>query len=277
MTAHYDVGVLPARPKKPKDKASVEAGVRFAQSYIIGRLRNRTFFSLDEASVAVTEVMTAMNTRPMRKLGVSRADLLESLDRPALRALPLADYEYAEWRLVRVGIDYHVELDSFYYSVPHALIREQVDARITTRTIELFHRGKRVAAHQRRYGGAARHGTDVEHMPRTHRFYAEWSPERFRRWGADIGPETEGLILAILSRRPHPEQGFRTCIGVMRLYKALANNRAESVSAYALAVGALNSKSVGSIITHNIDLAAPAEEGVCVDSHANVRGARYFH
>jgi len=277
MTAHYDVGVLPARPKKPKDKASVEAGVRFAQSYIIGRLRNQTFFSLDEASAAVAEVMTAMNTRPMRKLGVSRVDLLESLDRPALRALPLTDYEYAEWRLVRAGIDYHVEIDSFYYSVPHALIREQVDARITTRTIELFHRGKRVAAHQRRYGGVTRHGTQTEHMPRAHRFYAEWSPERFRRWGADIGPETEGLILAILSRRPHPEQGFRTCLGVLRLYKALANSRAESVSAYALAVGALNSKSVGSIITHNIDLAAPAEEAVSVDNHANVRGARYFH
>ena len=277
MTAYYDVGVLPARPKKPKDKASVEAGVRFAQSYIIGRLRNQTFFSLEEASAAVADVMTAMNTRPMRKLGVSRADLLESLDRPALRALPPTDYEYAEWRLVRTGVDYHVEIESFYYSVPHALIREQVDARITTRTIELFHRGKRVAAHQRRYGGVTRHGTLTEHMPRAHRFYAEWSPERFRRWGADIGPDTEGLIIAILSRRPHPEQGFRTCLGVLRLYNALASSRAESVSAYALATGALNSKSVASIIAHNLDLAAPAQEGGSVDSHANVRGARYFH
>lgn len=277
MTAHYDVGVLPTRPRKPRDKASVEAGVRFAQSYIIGRLRNQTFFSLDEANTAIAEVMTRMNTRPMRKLGVSRADLLESLDRPALRALPPTDYEYAEWRLVRTGLDYHVEIESFYYSVPHALIREQVDARITTRTIELFHRGKRVAAHQRRYGSATRHGTHVEHMPRAHRHYAEWSPERFCRWGADIGPDTEGLIIAILSRRPHPEQGFRTCLGVLRHYKTLASSRAESVSAYALSTGALNSKSVASIIAHNLDLAAPAQEGGSVDSHANVRGARYFH
>jgi transposase len=277
MTAHYDVGVLPARPKKPRDKASVEAGVRFAQSYIIGRLRNQTFFSLDEANAAIAVVMTRMNTHPIRKLGVSRADLLESLERPALRPLPVAEYEYAEWRLVRAGIDYHVEIENFYYSVPHALIREQVDARITERTIELFHRGRRVAAHPRRYGSAPRHGTDVDHMPSAHRHYAEWSPERFCRWGADIGPDTEGLIIAILARRPHPEQGFRSCLGVLRLYKALEKNRAESISAYALAIGALNSSSVASIIAHNLDLAAPAEEGGSVDGHANVRGPRYFH
>jgi len=221
--------------------------------------------------------MTQMNTRVMRKLGVSRADLLESLDRPALRALPETDYEYAEWKLVRAGLDYHVEIEGFYYSVPHALIRKQVDARITTGTIELFHRGQRVAAHQRRYGSAPRHGTDADHMPRAHRHYAEWSPERFQRWGAEMGPETEGLIIAILSRRPHPEQGFRTCMGVLRLYKALARPRAESVSAYAVAVGALNSKSVASIIAHNLDLAAPTQEGDSVDSHANVRGPLYFH
>lgn len=277
MTAHYDVGVLPARPKKPRDKAAVEAGVRFAQTYILGRLRNQTFFSLDEANAAVAIVMTQMNTRPMRKLGVSRAELLETLDRPALKPLPPTDYEYAEWKLVRVGLDYHVEVEGFYYSVPHALIRQQVDARITSSTVELFHKGQRIAAHQRRYGGARRHGTKVEHMPAAHRHYAEWSPERFERWAAQIGPNTKGLIIAILARRPHPEQGFRTCMGVLRLYKGLEKSRAESVSAYALAIGALNSKSVASILTHNLDLAAPAEEGASIDSHANVRGPLYFH
>lgn len=276
MAAHYDVGVLPARPVKPRDKAPVEAGVRFAQSYILGRLRNQTFFSLDEANAAIRTVMAQMNTRPMRKLGVSRADLLESLERPALRPLPERDYEYAEWKLVRVGLDYHVEIDSFYYSVPHALIRQQVDARITSGTVELFHKGKRVAAHQRRYGTATRHGTLPDHMPPKHRHYAEWSPECFQRWGAQIGPETEGLVIAILARRPHPEQGFRTCMGILQLYKGLPRARAESISAYALAVGALNSRSVGSILTHKLDLVVPAEEGRGVNSHANVRGPRYF-
>lgn len=277
MTEHYAVGVLPARPIKPRDKAPVEAGVRFAQGYIIGRLRNQTFFSLDEANAAVAIVMTDMNTRPMRKLGVSRADLLENLERPALKPLPDAEYEYAEWKLVRVGIDYHVEIDKFYYSVPHALMRQQVDARITSGTIELFHKGKRVAAHQRRYGGARRHGTLPEHMPPNHRNYAGWSPERFQRWGATIGPETEGLIIAILARRPHPEHAYRTCAGILRLYKPLEKRRAESVSAYALAVGALNSNSVASILSSNLDLAASAqEEGDGVDAHANVRGPLYF-
>lgn len=255
----------------------MEAGVRFAQTYILGRLRNQTFFSLDEANAAVGIVMAQMNTRPMRKLGVSRADLLETLDRPALRPLPPTDYEYAEWKLVRVGLDYHVEVEGFYYSVPHALIRQQVDARITSSTVELFHKGQRIAAHQRRYDGARRHGTKVEHMPAAHRHYAEWSPERFERWAAQIGPNTQGLIIAILARRPHPEQGFRTCMGVLRLYKGLGKARAESVSAYALAIGALNSKSVTSILTHNLDLVVPAEEGASIDSHANVRGPLYFH
>jgi transposase len=277
MTAHYDVGVLPARPKKPRDKAAVEAGVRFAQTYILGRLRTQTFFSLDEANAAIGVAMTQMNTRPMRKLGVSRADLLETLDRPALKPLPQTDYEYAEWKLVRAGVDYHVEIEGFYYSVPHALIRQQIDARITTGTIELFHKGQRIAAHQRRYGGASRHGTRPEHMPASHRQYAEWSPERFERWAAQIGPDTEGLIIAILARRPHPEQGFRTCMGVLRLYKGLEKTRAESVSAYALAIGALNSKSVASILSHNLDLVVPAEEGDGVDGHTNVRGPLYFH
>ena len=276
MTAHYDVGVLPARPMKPRDKAPVEAGVRFAQSYILGRLRNQIFFSLDEANAAVAVVMTDMNTRPMRKLGVSRADLLESLERPALRALPDKDYEYAAWKLVRVGLDYHVEIESFYCSVPHALIRQQVDARITSGTVELFHKGQRVAAHQRRYGGATRHGTQLDHMPSKHRHYAEWSPERFQRWGAQIGPETEGLVIAILARRSHPEQGFRTCMGILQIYKALDHARAESISAYALAVGALNSRSVASILISKLDLVVHAEKGSGVGSHANVRGPRYF-
>jgi transposase len=140
---------------------------------------------------------------------MSRRELFESIERPALRPLPEADWQFAEWRLVRVGLDYHVEVDGFYYSVPHALIRAEVDTRLTERTLEVFHRGKRVAAHQRRYGGR-RHGTDPEHMPSAHRRYAEWSPARFQRWAKTVGPATETLIVAVLANRPHPEQVFRT-------------------------------------------------------------------
>ena len=207
MAAHYSVGVLPARPKRPRDKGAVEAGVRFAQSYIIGRLRNVTFFSLAECNAAIAAAVGRMNAREMRRLGTSRRQLFEAIELPVMQPLPQDDFEYAEWHLARVGIDYHVEVKGFLYSVPHALIREQVDTRATARTIEIFHRGKRVAAHARRYGGP-RHGTQAEHMPSAHRRYAEWTPERMQRQARGIGPNTEALIIAVLARRPHPEQGF---------------------------------------------------------------------
>ena len=248
--------------------------MRFAQTYILGRLRNRTFFSLEEANAAIAEVMVLMNTRPMRRLGVSRQELFESVERAALRSLPASEYEYAEWRKARVNIDYHVEADTFFYSVPHPLIREEVELRITQRVIEIFHKGKRVAAHARRYGGG-RHGTAVEHMPSHHRFIAEWSPERFRRWGADFGPDTEGLMIAILATRRQPEQAFRSCLGVLRLYREIDKSRVEAVSARALAIGALNYKSVASIIAHNLDRRDP--EDASVVHHANVRGPKSFH
>jgi transposase len=233
------VGVLPARPKRPRDKAAVEAGVRFAQSYIIGRLRNVTFFSLAECNAAIAVAVERMNGREMRRLGTSRRQLFEAIERPVMQALPQEDFEYAEWRLARVGIDYHVEVQDFLYSVPHALIREQVDTRATARTIEVFHRGKRVAVHARRYGGQ-RHGTLPEHMPSAHRRYAEWTPERMQRQARDIGPHTEALIIAMLSRRPHPEQGFRTCLGVLRLFRGIDAARAERISLRAVEIGALS-------------------------------------
>jgi transposase len=247
MAAHYGVGVLPARPRKPRDKAKVEAGVRFAQTYILGRLRRQTFFSLAEANAAIAAAVERINAHVMRRLGVSRRELFESLERPALRPLPSDDYEYAEWRLARVNLDYHVEAAGFLYSVPHALIRQQVDVRLTSRAVEIFHRGRRVAAHERRHGGR-RHGTDPEHMPSSHRRYAEWTPERFRRWARAIGPNTEGLVIAVLSARPHPEQGFRTCLGILRLFRGLDPARAEAVSARAIAIGALTYKSLASIL-----------------------------
>ncbi len=275
MASHYGVGILPARPRKPRDKAKVEAGVRFAQTYILGRLRRQTFFSLVEANAAIAAALERINAHVMRRLGVSRRQLFETVEMPVLAPLPDADYQFAEWRVARVSLDYHVEIDGFFYSVPHGLIREQVDVRATTRTIELFHRGSRVAAHQRRYGGR-RHGTDPDHMPSAHRRYAEWTPERFRRWGRSIGQNTEGLVLAILANRPHPEQGFRTCLGVLRLFKDLDPERAELIAARAIAVRALTYKSIASIIANKLDRSARATDDTVVD-HPNLRGPGYFH
>ena len=277
MATHYNVGVLPARPRKPKDKAAVEAGVRFAQSYILGRLRHVTFFSLAACNAEITAALERMNSREMRRLGISRRQLFETVERPAMQPLPEQDYEYAEWQLARVGIDYHVEVRGFFYSVPHALIREQVDTRATVRTIEIFHRGKRVAAHIRRYAGP-RHGTLPEHMPSAHRRYGEWTPERLQHQARVIGPNTEGLIIAVLARRPHPEQGFRTCLGVLRLFRGLDPARAETVSLRAVEIGALSYASVASILQHRLDQSAPpqAADGTPL-LHDNIRGPRYYH
>ena len=274
MAAHYGVGVLPTRVRKPRDKAKVENGVRFAQTCILGRLRGVTFFSLAEANAAIAQAVDRINDHRMRRLGVTRRHLFETLEKPILAPLPEEDYVFAEWRLARVNVDYHVEFDGFLYSVPHALIREQVDLRATERTIEVFHRGCRVAAHQRRFGGA-RHGTDPEHMPSAHRRYAEWSPERFRRWGRSIGPSTEALVIAILAHRPHPEQGFRTCLGVLRLFRDLTPDRAEALAARAVQVGALTYKSIASLLA-NRPKHQQGGTGTVVD-HANVRGPGYFH
>lgn len=276
MASHYGVGVLPARVRKPRDKAKVENGVRFAQSAILGRLRNQTFFSLAEANVAISEAVVRINDHVIRRLGVTRRHLFETIERPALATLP-EDYEFAEWRLARAGVDYHVEYDGYFYSVPHGLIREQVDLRATSRTIEIFHRGQRVAAHQRRYGGR-RHGTNPDHMPSSHRRYADWSPERLRRWAASVGPSTEGLVIAILANRPHPEHGFRTCLGVLRLFRDLRPSQAEAVSARALEIGAFAYRAVAAIAARQAAAATrPPTEAAAIIEHSNLRGPGYFH
>ena len=281
MAAHYNITVLPARPRKPKDKARVESGVRFVQRAILGGLRNQTFFTLAEVNAAIAGRVDHINSFVMRRLGTTRRQLFETIEKSALKALPLEDYAYAQWRMARVGIDCHVEVDGFFYSVPHALIRAEVEVRSAGRTIEVFHRGQRVATHGRRYGGR-RHGTDREHMPGAHRRYAGWSHERLARWAAGIGPNSEGLILAVLAGRPHPEQGFRTCLGILRLFRGVSKDRAEAVSAHALAIGALNPRSVASIIATGAERKAHkhgqvADDGTAVVTHANIRGAGCFH
>lgn len=277
MAGHYGVGILPARPYKPRDKAKVEAGVRLAQSYILGRLRNLTFFSLAERNQAITAALEAINTRVMRKLGVSRRDLFRQIELPAMRPLPAEPYQYAEWKRARVGQDYHVELLGFYYSVPHGLVRQEVEARITANTIELFLRGERVAVHVRRYGGT-RHATQDDHMPSSHRFYAGWSEARFRRDAAAIGPNTETLIIAVMAHRRHPEQGFRSCFGILKRLRGVAPDRAEAACARAVQIGALSAKSLGSILDNNLDRKPPrpAEPELPLD-HPKIRGGGYYH
>jgi transposase len=276
MAAHYGVGILPARPRRPRDKAKVEAGVRFAQTYILGRMRHQTFFSLNEANQVIKLALERMNNHIMRRLGVSRKDLFTNIERPVLNPLPATQYEYAEWCFARVSIDYHIEVDKFFYSVPHTLLHEQVDVRITSRIIEIFHQSKRVAVHQRRFTGQ-RAGTEPDHMPSHHRFIAEWTPDRFASWARSFGPHTEALVGAVLASRRHPEQAFRTCLGILKLFRGLDTARVEAAAARAVAIGALNYASISSILKHSLDRAQPAAESASIDHHPNIRGPGYFH
>ena len=249
------------------------------ERWILARLRNRRFFSLSELNQAIAELVVDLNARPMRRLGVSRRDLFLELDSPALKALPAEPYEYAEWRVRRIAPDYHVDIDGHYYSVPYRLIREQLDARITAHTIELFRKGERVAVHLRG-AGRGRHTTIAEHMPSSHRRYAEWTIERIGREAVAIGPSTAKLAELILESRPHPEQGYRACLGLLALARKYGDARLEAGCARALNLGARTRKSVASILAAGLDrqpTAATLFEDAVLPAHANVRGPEYYH
>jgi transposase len=279
MAAHYGTGVLPARPRKPRDKAKVEACVLIMERWILGRLRNRRFHSLGELNEAISGLLVRLNDeRPIRRLGVTRRQLFEELDRPALKPLPAEPYVFAEWRARRVGIDYHVDVDKHYYSVPHRFARAEVEVRLTGRTVEVFARGERIAAHLRSSGNG-KHTTVQEHMPSSHRRYADWTLDRIRTAAATIGPSTAALCDLILEHRPHPEQGFRACLGIVRLVKTFGVARVEAAATRALDIGARTYGSVRSILDNNLDRHAGrprGPDGVAI-LHPNIRGPRYYH
>jgi transposase len=279
MAAHYDTAILPARPRRPRDKAKVEVAVLIVERWLLGRLRHRRFYSLAELNAAIGEFLRQLNDeRVIRRLGVTRRALLEELDRPNLKPLPSEPYSFAEWRLRRVGVDYHVEVEAHFYSVPHRFARREVEVRLTPRTVEVFLKGERVAAHLRSSGNH-RHTTVPEHMPSSHRRYADWTVERIRGEAIAIGPATAALCELILERRPHPEQGFRSCLGIVRLLRPFGANRLEAAAMRAVEIGTLTYGSVRSILDNKLDRQAahqPPADAVPV-LHPNIRGPRYYH
>jgi transposase len=276
LAAHYGTVVMPARVGRPRDKAKVEVGVQIAEREILAPLRRRTFFSLAEANAAIAERLTALNERPFAKLPGSRASVFAEREAPLLRPLPAEPYAYRTRKLARVHIDYHVELEGHYYSVPYHLARERVELRFDGRTVEVYHEGVRVAVHLRsRARGRAT--TLTEHMPEKHRHVASWTPERIASWAAKTGPETAALCEAIMAARPHPELGFRSCLGVLRLGERYTPERLEAACARALAVGAHSYRSVRSILERGLDREAVSNAVTPPGlTHANVRGATYY-
>jgi transposase len=278
LADHYGFVVLPARVRKPRDKAKVEAAVGIVSRYVLGRLRNRRFFSLDDLNADVRDCVTQINTKVMKRLKQSRNDLFASLDRPALKELPSERYQFAEWKRCTVAPDYHVEVDDHYYSLPFRLLRETVDARFTGMTVELFHKGQRVASHVRSRV-AHKHTTIPEHMPSSHRRYAEWSPARMLREAGKVGPAATALFEAIMKAKPHPEQGFRSCLGILSLVKSYGPERIEAAAKRGNDIGATTYGSIKSILEKGLDraFAKPSTPDVSPIPHANIRGRGYYH
>lgn len=280
LACHYDAVIIPARVRKPRDKAKVEGGVLLVERWILAALRNRDFFSLGELNAAIAELLERLNDRPFKKLPGSRRSLFESLDRPAMQPLPTEPYVFAQWKKVRVHIDCHIELERHYYSAPHQLVGKQLMARYSAATVELFHRGERVASHRRSHLKGAATTVD-DHLPEAHRRYAQqWSPQRFIRWAAAFGPATERLITDVLNRRRHPEQSYRSCMGILRLGKTYSDIRLERACARALTLGTTSVRSIESILKHRLD-----EQPELIDDdtpalptdHDNIRGPSYYH
>jgi transposase len=277
LAEHYGAVVIPARVRKPKDKPKVEAGVLLAQRWILAVLRNQTFFSLSGLNEAIWKQLEILNGREMQKLGESRRELFERVDRPALKPLPQERYEIATWAECRVKIDYHVEVDKYYYSVSYQLIHEQVETRATKSVVEIYFKGRRVASHQR-LRGDQRFSTKPEHMPRSHREHLEWTPSRLTDWAAKTGPATGRLVSEILKRCHHLEQGYRSCLGIMSLGRHFDENRLEAACARAEKLGSYGYRTVKNILSSGLDRIPLEQETESSPSpeHENIRGAAHY-
>ena len=277
LAEHYGFAVLPARSRKPKDKSKVEVGVLIAERWILAALRDRTFFCLAAVNEAIKPLLERLNTHPFKKLPGHRREAFERLDRPAMKPLPAQRYELAQWKKVGVNIDYHVEVDGHYYSVPYQLIRQEAMARYTRESVEIFHRSKRVAAHLRSHE-KGRHTTLPEHRPPAHQKYLDWTPERLLSWAGTLGPHCAEAARQLMAGRSIPEQGFRPCLGLIRLGKRFGAERVDQACLRAVKLNIVSYRHIEAMLKNGRDkIPLPAEEPVgALLGHDNLRGSQYY-
>lgn len=278
MAVHYNTTILPARPRKPKDKPKVETGVQIIERWLLAPLRNRSFFSIHELNQVLQMELLTMNHKPFQKLEGCRTGLFESLDKPNLKPLPVHPYEFARWKKAKVNIDCHIQADNNFYSVPYQLVHKQLDVRISASIIEVFHKSERVASHMLCHG-RGQFRTEPGHLAPAHQKHLEWTPERLINWASRIGPQTEELVKQILISKAHPEQGYRACLGIMRLSRNYSTERLEKASRRALASGATSYRSVAAILEKGldrIDFETIESDQTYMPLHANVRGPEYY-
>lgn len=274
MAEYYQIAVLPVRVRKPRDKGKVENAVQNVERWVIAPIRNRTFFSLAEANQAVREKLDALNNKVMLASGRTRRQEFEDIDRPDLRPLPEKPYKYAIRKTVRVNIDYYVEFDKHFYSVPHTLIHEDVSLRVTEYLVEISHRSKRVATHPRSYkaGGFT---TLREHMPSNHQFSNKINTRQLLSWAEELGPHTHDFIQATLKSRSFPEQAYRSCLSVLNLTKKYPISDIEQACQSALETKSLSYKAVKDELEWRMNQVVTSSP-VTLPSHDNIRGHEYY-
>lgn len=278
LASYYGFAIIPARVRTPRDKSLAEKGVQHIQCQILARLRNQSFFSLAELNEAIAILLEKINSQPFQKLPGSRLSQFEQLDKPALKPLPSIPYKFAEWSKARPGPDYHIELRKHYYSVPYTFIKKNLDVRFTDQTVEIFYKSKRIASHIRKYTYG--HTTLIEHMPKAHQKYAEWTPERIINWALKIGTATSQLVAKVIATKEHPQLAFRACLGILRLGKSYSDKRLEAACTRALKIGAYSYKSIASILKNNLDQVPVTKSEMLTatkEIHENVRGGDYFN
>ena len=282
MASYYQTAIIPARPYKPKDKSKAEVGVQIVERWILARLRHQTFFTLTALNLAISELLVDLNNRDFKKLPGTRQSQFEMIDKPALKPLPKSPYQYVEIKAARVHIDYHIEYDKHYYSVPHHLVKEQVEVQASSTLISVYAYGHRVSSHPRSYAHGT-HSTLTEHMPQSHRAMSEWSPERFLNWADDIGEATKKVVTTLLYKKRHPEQNYRSVLALLSLTKKYDRLRLENACARALDINSPTRTSVESILKNGLDklnsTINPSEKQteLVLNNHENIRGDKYYH
>lgn len=280
LAVHYGTAIMPARGYKPKDKALVENGVKLVQRWLLARLRHETFYSIAQLNSRINALMPLYRNKKMKRLNVSRQELFDTIDKAALKPLPANEYEYKEFKLLKVSIDYHIQLDHAFYSVPYQLIHKKVEVWFGVKMVSIYFEGKEVATHPRLYKRGA-YSTQKAHMSSAHQKYLEWSPGRIMNWGLTIGKHTSRLLQTIMERKPHPEMGYRSCLGIMRLYekqkeKGMSEEQLDTIAAYALQSHKYRLRQIKAL------LASPPQEPEddtalsLLSDHENIRGSSYY-
>jgi len=281
LAEHYQTAIIPARPRKPKDKSKEEIGVQIVERWVMARLRHQTFFTLSSLNQAIRLLVDELNDKPFQKLPGTRRSQFEQLDKPVLRPLPSNPYQYTDIKRARVHIDYHIEYDRHYYSVPHHLVKQEVEVQVCDNTVSVYHHGQRIASHLRSYhkGG---HTTLREHMPEAHQTVHDWSDDRFLRWANNIGTETREIVSILLHKKRHPEQNYRAVLALLSNAKKYSNERLNNACGRALLINSPTRSSIESILKQGLDKVTietdeMTQEELALDTHENVRGEDYYH